>query len=405
MQAEVSTAVAVPETRIHLRVALLCGAVLFLEGYDIAAVGYAAPSLVDTWKIHPSELTQVLTAGNVGLMIGSICAGLLGDRLGRKPVLIVCVTTFSAFSFLSAFATSPWQLGALRFLTGLGLGGGLPIIFALASNFTSQHGPARFLIQMCVSVPIGFAAGGILASRLVRFGGWPAIFMVGGILPLAVAPLLALYLPTPGQKHVGPPRLFVRPLFQNGLAPQTILLWSINTLNLLGIYFFLLWMPSILHGKGASPSVAILGTTAYGFGVIASPVLSARLLDRMVAESVLACGLGLGALCVLCMGVLDPPLWLLSILICGAGLGNGCQAGIISLSALAYPPAIRSTGTGWALGVGRIGTIAGPLAGGLLLSAGLPTKDLFMVLSIPAFVAALLMALLRRTQQSCKVTV
>ena len=145
MPAELTASVAIPAKRIDRRVAWLCGAVLFLEGYDIAAVGYAVPSLVDAWKIRPFELTQALTAGNVGLMIGSICAGLLGDRIGRKAVLIACVLTFAGFSFLTAFASSPIQLGALRFLTGLGLGGGLPITFALASNFAPQLGEARAL--------------------------------------------------------------------------------------------------------------------------------------------------------------------------------------------------------------------------------------------------------------------
>lgn len=403
MPVEVSTVVVVPAKRIHRRLVWLCGAVLFFEGYDIAAVGYAVPSLVDAWKIRPSELTQALTAGNVGLMAGSICAGLLGDRIGRKPVLIACVLTFAAFSFLSAFVNSPMQLGSLRFLTGLGLGGGLPITFALASNFAPRLSQAQLLMRISASVPIGFSVGGVLASHLVRIGGWPAIFIAGGILPLAIAPLLALYLPAAPEKGPAERRpIFVKLLFQNDLASRTLLLWAINALNLLGIYFFLLWMPSILHTRGASSSVAIRGTTAYGLGVIASPILSALFVGRFGVERVLACGLGFGALCVFSIGLLDPPLWLLSILICSAGLGNGCQAGIISLSALAYPPAIRSSGAGWALGFGRIGTIAGPLIGGLLMGAGLEVRKIFLIVSVPAFIAALLMVILGRARHQIR---
>ena len=153
-------------------------------------------------------------------------------------------------------------------------------------------------------------------------------------------------------------------------------------------------MPSILHSKGASASSAILGTTAYGLGVIVSPVVSALFVDRVGVERVLACGLGFGALCVFFIGVLDPPFVLLSTLICGAGFGNGCQAGIISLSALTYPAPIRSTGAGWALGVGRVGTIAGPLLGGLLMGADFSLRNLFLIVSIPAFVAMVLMVIL-----------
>jgi MFS transporter, AAHS family, 4-hydroxybenzoate transporter len=179
----------------HLRVAWLCGAVLFLEGYDIAAVGYAIPSLVDAWQVHPPVFTQVLTAGNVGLLLGSLCAGLLGDRLGRKPLLIACVAVFGVFSLLSALTGSPLQLAGLRFLTGLGLGGGIPLAIALAADFAPPMGQGRFLILISAGVPIGFAVGGLLASQLVGVFGWPAIFVVGGVLPLAMAALLALWLP------------------------------------------------------------------------------------------------------------------------------------------------------------------------------------------------------------------
>ena len=113
--------------RVHLRVAWLCGVVLLFEGYDIAAVGYAIPSLADSWRVQPSTFTPVMTVGNIGLMLGSHCMGVLGDRLGRKPALIVCTVAFGAFSLLSAFAGSPLHLAALRFASGLGLGGGLPL--------------------------------------------------------------------------------------------------------------------------------------------------------------------------------------------------------------------------------------------------------------------------------------
>jgi MFS transporter, AAHS family, 4-hydroxybenzoate transporter len=109
MRAEALTAAAARPERLHLRVAWLCGAVLFLEGYDIAAVGYAIPSLVDAWNVRPSVFTQVLTAGNFGLLLGSLCAGLLGDRLGRKPVLIGCAVVFGVLSLLSAFVGSRWS--------------------------------------------------------------------------------------------------------------------------------------------------------------------------------------------------------------------------------------------------------------------------------------------------------
>jgi AAHS family 4-hydroxybenzoate transporter-like MFS transporter len=401
MQAEMQTMVGDPPTnRLRVRVAWLCGLVLFLEGYDIAAVGYAIPSLADAWHVRPSMFTAALTAGNVGLLLGSLGAGLLGDRLGRKLVLIGCVAMFGVFSVLTASVASPSQLVALRLLTGLGLGGGIPLAIALASDFAPRMTQGRFVILISTGVPIGIAVGGLLASRLVGFFGWPVIFRVGGVLPLAIVPLLAWRLPASGVLPAEARRRnLVAALFHDGMAPTTLLLWPINLLNLLGIYFILLWMPAILHSAGMSPSRAIFTSTMYSMGVIAGPLLVAPFVDRVGIERVLTCGLAFGALCVISIGLLDPPLWLLSVLIGGAGIGGGSQSGINSLSGIAYPPIMRSTGAGWALGVGRVGSIAGPLLGGALLVLGFRTREIFVAAAIPAFGATILMAILGRLRR------
>lgn len=387
--------------RLHLRVAWLCGAVLFLEGYDIASVGYAVPSLVDVWKVHPQAFTLVLTAGNIGLLIGSLFAGLLGDRLGRKPVLIGCAIVFGFFSLCSAFAVSPLYLAALRFPTGLGLGGGIPLAVALTADVAPAETRGRLVILTCLGVGTGFTLGGLLASRLVGLFGWPAIFVSGGVLPLAIVPALWLWLPESlvlgEETHK---RHLVAALFQHGLASTTVLLWAINLLSLLGFYFILQWTPAILHTTGISPSRAIMGTTMYAAGVIAGPLLIAPIVDRFGMERVLTCGLAFGALCVLSIGLFNPRFLLLSIIIFGAGIAGGCQAGINSLSGLAYPPAVRSTGAGWALGAGRIGTITGPLLGGLLLSLGFRPSNMFVTAAIPGLLATFLMAILGRARRS-----
>ena len=387
--------------RLHLRVAWLCGVVLFLEGYDIAAVGYAVPSLVDAWRVAPSVFTQALTAGNVGLLLGSLCAGLLGDRLGRKPVLIGCVVSFGIFSLVTAFAGSPLQLAGARFLTGLGLGGGIPLTIALASDFAPLMAQGRLVILMTAGVAIGFTVGGWLASQVVRFLGWPGIFAMGGVLPLAIVPLLVLRLPeSVALRAATGPQNPVTALFRDGLAASTALLWPINLLNLLSNFFILLWMPAILHGIGVSPSWAIFGTTMYGLGTILGALLTAPLVDRLGVERVLTWVLAFGALCVLSIGLFDPPFGAFSVIICGAGIGvGGCQPGINSLSGRIYPPMIRSTGAGWALGAGRVGTIAGPLLGGMLLALAWRAQAIFIALSVPAFGVALLMAILGRLRR------
>jgi MFS transporter, AAHS family, 4-hydroxybenzoate transporter len=355
------TAVAEPPARrVHQRVAWLCGAVLFLEGYDVAAAGNAIPSLVDAWKLRPALLTPALTAGNIGLLLGLLGVGLLGDRLRRRPLIICCVLEFGFFTLLSALVQSPLQLASLRFLTGLGLGGTLPLAMAIAADFAPRGSQGGFVILTNVGVPMGVTFGGLLASQLVRTFGWPAIFVAAGVLPIAVAPLL----------------------------------WAINLLSMLVIHFILLWMPAILHSGGQTPARAVLATAMYSLGAIAGPLITAPFVDNVGMERMLAWGLALGAFCVLSIGAFHLPYWLLLTVMSGAGIAGSCQGGINTLSCLAYPAAIRSTGAGWAMGAGRIGSIGGPLLGGLLLAFNLQAWSIFVAISIPALCVALLMAIL-----------
>jgi MFS family permease len=268
MRAKMLTAAEFEVERSYLRAAWLCGLVLFLEGYDIAAVGYAIPSLVDAWRVNPSAFTEALMAGNVGLLLGSASAGLLGDRAGRRPVLMCCVAVFGVFSLLSAFIDSPMQLASVRLLTGLGLGGGIPLAIALVSDLAPPKAQGRLVILMSAGIPIGFTLGGLLASRLLPLFGWPAIFVLGGVLPLAMVPLLALCLPESiALSGTARPRNLVVALFRDGHAPNTALLWAMNLLNLLSNFLILLWTPAILHSSGAIPSQAIFATSMFGLGI------------------------------------------------------------------------------------------------------------------------------------------
>ena len=190
-------------------------------------------------------------------------------------------------------------------------------------------------------------------------------------------------------------------LFRDELAPSTALLWAVNLLNLISHYLILLWTPAILHSTGVSPSRAIFGPSMYGFGIILGALLTAPVADRWGLERVLTCTVTFGALCVLSIGLLDARFMLLPVIICGVGMGiGGCQTGLNSLSGRIYPPAIRSTGVGGALGLGRVGTIAGPLLGGVLLALGFRAQSIFVAAAIPVFAVTVLMAILGRLRRS-----
>lgn len=381
------------EQRLHIRVASLCFMVLFLEGYDITSMSYAIPSLIDAWHVRPPQFTIALTAGSFGLLFGALSAGILGDRLGRKPVLIGCTAVFGLFSLLTAAATGLGSLAVLRFFTGLGLGGGIPIAIALATDCAPLASPRRLVILMSAGISVGNTSGGFIAAQLVRLSGWPSIFVVGGLLPLLVIPLLVLFMPeSRALQAIQPEARKTTPadLFRNGLALRTSILWMVNLFNLVGNYFILFWLPAILHAKGLSPSAAILATTMYALGSIICALITAPIVDRFGVERIIAAILCMGALCVLLVGSFELPFPLLCLVVCGAGIGiGGCQHGINSVSGALYPAAIRATGVGWALGLGRIGQIGGPLVGGVLLGLGWASRDIFLAASIPAACVAI----------------
>ena len=384
--------------RLHIRVAILCFLVLFLEGYDITAISFAIPSLTGAWHVSPPQFTTPLTAGSFGLLCGALIAGLLGDRLGRKPVLIGCTFLFGLFSLLTAFSTGLTSLSILRFATGLGLGGGIPLAIALATDYAPIASPRRLVILMSSGVSVGNTMGGFIASYCVRSFGWPAIFVVGGLLPILLTPILLAMMPESqvlqsARQHVQPPSPIA--LFRHGLALRTSVLWLVNLFNLVGNYFIIFWLPAMLHTQGLSPSSAILATTMYALGSILGALITAPIVDRLGVERVLAVMLTLGASCVLVVGLIPLSFMALCIVICGAGIGiGGCQHGINSVSGALYPPGIRSTGTGWALGVGRLGQIGGPLVGGLLLGLGWAPADIFLAAAGPAFCVAVGLATL-----------
>lgn len=376
--------------------AWFCAAVLVVEGYDIAAVGYVVPLLADAWRVPPTVFTTALVSGNMGLLIGSLIAGSLGDRLGRKPVLIACVSVFGVLTLISALVSSPTQLAASRFLAGLGLGGGLPLMIALASDFAPAIKKGRFVVLASLGIPVGFVLAGLLSSQMTRAFGWQSVFLAGGVAPLFLVPQLIFWLPESILIRGAPPPPHgrVTALFKDGRTPSTALLWPINLLNLLATYFLVLWTPAILHGAGASPSAAIATATIFSLGIIVSPVLVAPVVDRFGIECVLTIVLGVGTLCILTVGMLDQSPALLAALVFGAGIGVGAQSGINALPGLIYPADIRATGAGWALGLGRLGGVAGPLLGGALLASGFNVHQMYAAAALPAFGAMLLMAVL-----------
>jgi AAHS family 4-hydroxybenzoate transporter-like MFS transporter len=416
---------------LQIRVIVLCALILVFDGYDIGSISYAVPALAAAWKVPASDFTMAIVLGGVGMLIGSMISGLLGDWYGRKIVLVGCVTVFGIFSIASAFAESTITLALMRFITGLGLGGGVPTAIALTSDYVPNRNRALVVGAMTGAVPVGLVLGGLLSSKLIPMYGWEGIFLLGGILPLIVLPLLLLLLPESVQmllamgkredkarallKAMNLAPLFteataepqsatrkvernpIGKLFADGNAMRTALLWTMFLCNFLSTWLVIFWLPTILNAAGATPGSAAFYSALLPMGGIAGMIIIFFTAPRIGIEWMLTIGLLTGAAAVVALWSSAETTTVVAILIAVTGAGiQGAQFGMNGLSGAVYPPQIRATGSGWAFGIGRIGNVIGPALGGLVLGLSFPPRTMFLVAVVPLLIAAVATALLGR---------
>jgi MFS transporter, AAHS family, 4-hydroxybenzoate transporter len=411
------------------RVIALCALLLVFDGYDIGAIGYVLPALARAWGKSPSELTLAIVLGGVGMLVGAMVAGPLGDTRGRKPILIACVAIFGIFSVACAFAESPLLLAAMRFLTGLGLGGATPTAVALASDYVPAKNRPIIVGVMTCGVPLGLILSGFASSWFVPAYGWQAIFLVGGLLPLLCLPLLVWLLPESLQiltlagnpqsgteaqlKQLGErtrgaaagsqeqSRNLVIRLFKDGYATRSLLLWLMFFCNFLATWLVIFWLPTILSAGGSKDSDAAFLSTLLPLGGLAGVTVIALLVRYIGTELTLALALLVGASATLLMwgAHLPPTVSAIVIALIGTGL-QGAQFGMNGLCGAVYPADIRATGAGWAFGVGRTGNIIGPGLGGLILGMSFPPRAMLLVAVGSASIAAMAMFLLDRERSA-----
>ena len=407
-----------PFGALQLRVVLLCALVQAFDGFDLGTIGMAAPSLSKAWGAAPPLFTTAFVMSSVGILFGALLSGPLGDRFGRKPLLIISVGFIGAFSVLSALAWSIPSITAMRFMTGLGIGGAMPATVALTSDYSPLKRRGTLIMLMFCGNTVGGFLGGQLVAQILPIFGWQSIFLAGGIPPVVLIPFLMLFLPesprfliahradAPATQAIlrklnvsaqaaatklvdvakGNP---VQQLFTGGLAIPTVLLWIAFFANLLNMYLFSYWMPTVLTLSGFKPENAVFYASMFSLGGILSCVVLGPAIDRFGAPRVLAASFASGVIFVLAVGLANLPAPFIMIPIFGAGAAMiGSQLGANAMAAGLYPARIRSTGVGWALGIGRLGGIAGPAIGGALLAFGLPPKQIFLCACGPALIAA-----------------
>jgi len=408
------------------RTLLLCMTVLFMDGYDTQAIGYVAPALVGTWHVDKAALAPVFASGLVGLGIGGLVFGPLADRFGRKRFILLSTALFGLFSLATSFAGSLDQLFLLRFLTGLGLGGAMPNAVALGVEYFPRRMRASAVTFVFVGFTIGAAVGGFLASALLPAYGWPAVFLVGGLVPLLLVPLLAALLPESARllilqrrparevaryvaaidpalplggavefvsSEAAAPGVPLKHLFTGGRAVATLLLWLIFFLSLMVTFMLASWLPLVFNGAGLAVDRAVAATGMWQVGAIAGTLSIGQLMDRIDRYYVLAAGYVGGAVAVTLFSTISAamPFALVLLLIFAIGwiIGLGGVQGANALAGAYYPTFIRSSGVGWALGIGRVGSIVGSLLGGLLLRLHWQLEAIFFVASGCSLVCAL----------------
>jgi MFS transporter, AAHS family, 4-hydroxybenzoate transporter len=410
-----------PVSAFQVRLLLTCAAVLFLDGFDTTSIGFVAPALAKEWSLGKGALGPVFSAGLFGLMIGALLFGPLADRIGRKKIIVFSTLAFGLGTLTTAFVNDVNTLIAIRLLTGLGLGGAMPNTIALTSEFSPHRRRATMVMVMFVGFSIGAALGGLLAAALIPQFGWRSVFVVGGVAPLLLAPILALRLPesvrflaltgdasarvaellalvnakavfAAGTRFVvNEPALKgipVRHLFSGGRALATLLLWVVFYMSLLDIYFLSNWLPTVLNDLGASiPEAAVISSMLQVGGVIGTFALG-NIIDRFSFRA-LALVYFIGVFAVGGIGQLGHSAIFVSIAIFVAGFCIvGGQIAANALAAGYYPTSVRATGVGWALGVGRVGSIVGPLIGGVLLSLKWTAGEVFLTAALAALCAA-----------------
>jgi AAHS family 4-hydroxybenzoate transporter-like MFS transporter len=410
---------------LQIRVASICGLIQMCDGYDVGTIGWSVPSLTHVWQIAPSAFALAFLWSNIGLMAGALAAGPIGDRIGRKPLLLISLALFGLASLASAFSPSVGFLAGTRFFTGAGIAGGFAGSVALTGDYTPHRLRAMMIMLTFTGAPLGGFVGGLIVSSLLAQGfGWPIIYIIGGGFPLVLIPIAALWLPesprllaaksnlaprhrallrrldiahTAGDAHgldiaQGNP---IRMLFGEGYALQTTLLWIIFFCSLLNLFLFIFWLPEVLHLIGMTPAQAVFVTSLYPLGGIFAVLYLGWAIDRFGARRSLAVHYAVGIVFIALISLVAMPYFALLVVVLLAGVTVlGSQTGLNGACGKLYPARMRTSGYGFATGVGRLGGIAAGPLGGFLLAKGLPPTYVFLSACVFAVVAAIATAFL-----------
>jgi AAHS family 4-hydroxybenzoate transporter-like MFS transporter len=421
-------------------VVLLCALLMFLDGFDTQAVSYIVPALAKDWHLQREILGSIFSAALVGLMVGYLAIAPLSARFGHKRMMLASSVLFAVFTLLTVFATNVTELIGLRFLAGIGLGAAAPSAVALTCEFAPKRLRATFVLLVYCGFSLGFVVAGLTAGALMPTHGWKSLMLVGAIAPLVLTVPLAWLLPESltflqrrpqGKERMravllrlfprldvpvgstfrledqGETRASVAALVRGRTSAGTLLLWLIFFLNLAEFYFMQSWLPTMLTGLQYSPATVVWVTALPTIAGVLSAVPLGLAMDRVGPYVTLTVMYLAGCVFMWLVGSAfsGSVAWLMVMVFCAGFCISGGQKSVIALAAVYYPVNLRSTGVGWALGIGRLGGIAGPLVAGMLYSAHWTPAEIFRFSAWPVFVAGIGVFVMGRIYGSCPVVI
>jgi len=401
----------------------LCFVIVLLDGFDTAAIGYIAPSLVTEWSVSKPALGPVLSAALFGLAGGALVSGPLADRFGRKRVLVVSVLVFAAACLASAFSSDLTELTVLRFLTGIGLGAAMPNSVTLVSEYCPEQRRAMITNAMFCGFPLGAAFGGFLAAWMIPHWGWRSVLVLGGVVPVVLAVLLLLFLPesvrymvakaqpvqriravlarispraakidvfvTRERKAVAAGRSGIGVVLSPSYAIGSVMLWTGYFMGLVIFYALINWMPILFKEAGLAMKDATLIAALFPLGGVGA-IAFGWLMDRFNGNYVIAIGYALTAVAVFAIGqVAGTSVMLLVVVVIVAGtLMNTAQSSMPALAAGFYPTQGRATGVSSMLGIGRFGGIVGSFLVAELTRRQFEIGTIFSIVAVAGLVSA-----------------
>ncbi|OLL28935.1 MFS transporter [Burkholderia sp. SRS-W-2-2016] len=413
--------------KFHLLLLFWCALIIIFDGYDLAVVGIALPSIMRDMSVAATSAGFMVSSALLGMMLGAVFLGTIADRIGRVPAIVICLLLFSIFTAVAGLTSNPVTFGIARFLAGLGIGGVMPNVVAQMTEYS----PRKIRSLMVTLMFSGYSVGGMLAAlvgkAMIERYGWQSVFLAAGI-PALLAPFIwklmpeslaflvnnqrdaklkqilpqidPAYVPQQGDRFAlhdrsakaGSP---IRQLFADGRGTSTVMLWIAFFMCLFMVYALSSWLTKLMATAGYSLGSALTFVLVLNFGAMIGAIGGGWLADRFNIKHVLIVMYGLAAVSISLLGFKVPtPVLFFLVGLAGAST-IGTQIVTYAFAGQFYPNAARSTGIGWASGVGRSGAILAPIVIGILVSQSLPLQQNFFAIAVPGAIAMLAVCLIK----------